>query len=87
MSWNYRIVKYRDGNGFGLHEVQYDKEGLPFSMTEEPASFVAALEEGPQGIHQSMMMARTDAIRRPIFEEPEEGKWPGKAPHYEASKV
>lgn len=23
MSWNYRIVEYADGSGFGLHEVYY----------------------------------------------------------------
>ena len=39
MSWNYRIVEYRDGSGFGLHEVFYDDKGQPWSMTEQPASF------------------------------------------------
>lgn len=78
MSWNYRIVRYRNNEGFGLHEVYYDKEGLPWSMTEEPAAFACDADEGPGGIQQSLMMARTDARIRPVFDEPE--VWPGKAP-------
>ncbi len=33
MTWNYRIVKYADGSGFGLHEVGYNLMGEPVSMT------------------------------------------------------
>ena len=40
MSWNYRIVKYANGDGYGLHEVFYDAAGNPKSMTAEPAGFV-----------------------------------------------
>ena len=68
MTWNYRIVKYADGRGYGLHEVYYDKKGKEISMTETPAIFVG---DDPEEIHGSMIIARTDAIRRPIFEEPE----------------
>ena len=67
MSWNYRIVKYADGSGYGLHEVYYDDYGNEEAMTENPASFVG---ESPEDIHGQMITARTDAIKRPIFEEP-----------------
>lgn len=76
--WNYRIVKYKDGSGFGLHEVFYDKDGEPWAMTENPASFVCDNDEGPNGINQSLSRARVDALKRPVFDEPK--KWPGKAP-------
>lgn len=87
MSWNYRIVRYRNNDGFGLHEVFYDKNNLPWTMTEEPASFVCGVDEGPNGVKQSLLMARVDAIKRPIFDEPDEGKWPGKAPDVEAREA
>jgi hypothetical protein len=29
MSWNYRIVRYRNGEGFGLHEVFYVMPACP----------------------------------------------------------
>lgn len=68
MSWNYRIVKYADGTGFGLHEVHYDKDGHEISMTENPAAFVGdTLEE----LRSSLMMAKLDADKRPVFVEPE----------------
>lgn len=77
-TWNYRIVQYRDGGGYGLHEVYYDDDGLPWSMTKQPASFVCGMEEGPAGIAGALMMARTDARKRPVLVEPK--KWPGKNP-------
>ena len=78
MSWNYRIVRYKDGSGFGLHEVYYDAEGEPWGMTKEPCSFVCDADEGPQGINAALLTARTDARRRPVLDEPK--KWPGKTP-------
>jgi hypothetical protein len=86
MSWNYRIVRYRNGEGFGLHEVFYDDFGLPWGMTENPAKFVCSTDEGPAGINDSLLVARVDAIQRPVFDEPEEGKWPGKPPAHEESR-
>ena len=78
MSWNYRIVRYRDNKGFGLHEVYYDKDGEPWGMTEDAARFICDAEEGPGGITGSLMMARTDVRKRPMLDVPD--KWPGKAP-------
>ena len=79
MSWNYRIVRYRNNEGFGLHEVYYDKDGHPWGMTEEPVRFACDAEEGPSGIITSLLTARVDARKRPIFDPPRK-KWPGKVP-------
>ena len=78
MSWNYRIVRYRDGSGFGLHEVFYDDDGEPWGMTEKPIDFACRPEEGAEGIREQVALASLDAQRRPVLEEPE--VWPGKAP-------
>jgi hypothetical protein len=69
MSWNYRIVKYADGSGFGLHEVHYDKKGREISMTENLASFAGDTAEE---VRSSLMMAKMDAYKRPVFDEPSE---------------
>lgn len=79
MTWNYRIVRYRDNKGFGLHEVYYDSEGRPWSMTVEPATFACDVDEGPEGVRGSLLMARVDAIKRPVLDVPD--VWPGEAPH------
>lgn len=72
MSWNYRIVHYFDGTGYGLHEVYYKPDGSPATMTEQPASFTG---ESPEDIRGALLMAKVDATKRPVLEEPEE--WPG----------
>lgn len=78
-SWNYRVVRYKDGSGYGLHEVYYDDDGLPWTMTEDAVRFVCDLSEGPEGIAGSLLTARVDARKRPVLDEPK--KWPGKAPN------
>lgn len=78
MTWNYRIVRYRDGQGYGLHEVHYDKDGNAWSMTTDPAGFVADAEEGPEIVIKALGMAMNDATTRGVFDEPD--KWPGKPP-------
>lgn len=79
MSWNYRIVRYKGGDGYGLHEVFYDADGQPWSMTDRPVGFVCDEAEDPKAsIRRQLMTAATDARLRPIFDEPE--TWPGKAP-------
>lgn len=50
MTWNYRIVRYPNNEGFGLHEVYYDKDGQSWGMTESPTSFVCGAEEGTAGV-------------------------------------
>jgi hypothetical protein len=78
MSWSYRIVCYRNDEGFGLHEVHYDEAGLPWGMTENPAGFACAVDEGPAGVLDSLKLALADATSRPVLDVPE--IWPGKAP-------
>jgi hypothetical protein len=72
MSWNYRIVKYKDGTGYGLHEVFYDKGGQPTGMGERPASFGCGEDEDPESIHKSLRKASADAIKRPTLIEPDQ---------------
>ena len=67
MKWTYRIVRYADGTGFGLHEVYYDAGGKEISMTAEPAGFVGDEIEEVRG---RLLLARTDAKVRPVFDEP-----------------
>lgn len=69
MSWNYRIVQYADGSGFGLHEVHYNVEGREISMTQEPCGFTGDTEQEVRG---ALMRAKMDATRRPVFMEPVE---------------
>lgn len=77
MTWNYRVVRYRNGEGYGLHEVYYDAAGQPWAMTEKPATFCAHIEDDAQcDISNSLERAMNDVVRLPIFDEPEE--WPGQ---------
>lgn len=76
MTWNYRIVEYANGTGFGLHEVHYDKDGNAIRMTVDPAAFVG---DDPTDIRGSLMMAKMDATKRPIFKEPPEWAGPSTA--------
>ena len=73
MTWNYRLVKYANGSGFGLHEVHYDANRKAISMTERAAGFVG---DTPEEIRGAMLLARTSAFRRPVFDEPPE--WNGR---------
>ena len=68
MSWNYRIVEYADGDGFGLHEVHYNADGKEVSMTSRPAVFIG---DTPEELREALMMASADARKRPVFKEPE----------------
>ena len=71
MSWNYRIVKYPDGGGYGLHEVHYDDNGKAKNMTESPAAFVGETEHE---VIRSLRMALNDAINLRVFKKPSEWK-------------
>jgi len=75
MAWNYRVVEYTDGSGFGLHEVYYDKDGTPTRMTKRPCGFFS---EELHGLHESMILARGDAIRQSVVKETEIGKAPSR---------
>ena len=74
MSWNYRIVQYKDTrHGFGLHEVFYDDEPAhePWTMNERPVSFAGGTAKE---VLQALQMALKDARRAPVLVEPK--KWP-----------
>jgi hypothetical protein len=68
MSWNYRIVRYRNG-ALALHEVHYDEKGEPKYRTNEPTDFVCDADEGPAGIVASLEMALNDARDRPVLDD------------------
>ena len=73
-TWNYRVVR-RQAHGqpyLALHEVHYDDAGKPTGMTKEPCRFVCEDEDGAESIAASLMMAHSDAIKRPILDDP----WP-----------
>ena len=70
LMWNYRIIKYCNGGGYGLHEVYYDKEtGEPESRTEEPCHFFCWEDEGPTGIIKSLQMALDGALSTPVLDD------------------
>lgn len=68
MSWNYRIVKYRDTGEYRLHEVYYNGAGEAWSMTEEPAGFCGEMEDE---VIESLQLALAAALAAEVFEEPE----------------
>jgi hypothetical protein len=67
-TWNYRIIRYKGDNGFGLHEVHYDEVGLPIAMTESPATFACDDEEGPAGVVKSLERALKAAQELPVLD-------------------
>lgn len=69
MSWNYRIVKYKDEDAYGLHEVFYNEAGEAWSMTERPVGFVG---DTKIEVLDSLSRAFADASQRPVFQEPEQ---------------
>jgi hypothetical protein len=69
MSWNYRLVRYRDGSGYGLHEIVYDGDGQPTGMTEQPISFGCDRnEDAVKEISEALKLALNDVTNRPIFD-------------------
>ena len=71
MTWRYQIVRYRDGDGYGLHEVHYGADGKPVGMTERAVGFVG---DSPDDVRQSLTRALVDAVCGPVVNEPIE--WP-----------
>ena len=70
MGWNHRVIRKSRRVGkdvhvsYGIHEVYYDSEGKPHSVTEEP---VDPYGDTPvQLLHSWMMMA--DAFTKPILD-------------------
>lgn len=77
--WIYQIVKYRDGSGFGLHEVYYNGDDEPWGMTEKPETLrigPCTADDDPTTadvLRREMASMLADAIRYDVVEEPE--KW------------
>jgi len=69
MSWDYRVVRYANGSGYGLHEVYYDEEGIPVNMTKDPVGFYG---ETNNELLKTLLMAVRNVIETPILEEPPE---------------
>jgi hypothetical protein len=75
MAWNYRIVRYRNGTGYGLHEVFYDADGKPTGMTEKPATFGCDADQDPvEEIMRSLDLAYYAARKSSILDEA--SPWP-----------
>ena len=76
--WTYQIVKYKDKSGFGLHEVYYNDDDEPWSMTSDPEvlnHLGPDIDGDPvtaEGLKQSMAVMLADAIRHDVLIEPEE---------------
>lgn len=68
MTWNYRIIRYKDG-ALGLHEIHYDDAGEPKARTSDLADFGCDEDEGPQGIVKSLRMALNDAETQPVLDD------------------
>lgn len=69
MSWNCRIVKQQDEHGytFGLHEVYYNADGEPWTMTLD-AIRLHGFEE-VEDLREALKTMLQDA-EAPVFEEP-----------------
>jgi hypothetical protein len=68
MSWNYRIVKYKNEDAYGLHEVFYNEAGDAWGMTDKPVGFVG---ETPEELKSTIVKMALSAFDRPVFIEPE----------------
>ena len=60
MNWDYRIIRYADGAGYGLHEVYYDDDGEIDMMTEDA---VGARGDTPADVVETLLMMLRDARR------------------------
>lgn len=81
MSTEWRVVRYKDGSGYGLHQVNYDNEGLPYGMSAQPVVLQVPDILGPHRIMQIMreiIQSLGNEQMVVIFNEPE--AWPGIAP-------
>ena len=71
MTWNYRIIRYQESAGYGLHEVYYSDTGEPRSRTLNPTGFACDDAEGAAGIIESLEMALADARKHPVLDDSE----------------
>lgn len=80
MSWEFRLVHHTqdDQEWYAIHEVYTDDGGKPWSMTEDPVTFVG---DSKADVIESLQRALRSSQAMNVFEVPEPGKWPGKAPN------
>lgn len=73
MTWNYRVVKYKDpdkqGVAFGVHEIYYDDENRPRAMTAEPESRRDLVGDSVEELIRIIDMWQTDVSRFPVLDE------------------
>lgn len=75
--WNYRIIKYMDGRGYGLHEVHYDENGSVRGYAECLATFYVSTEDdeletdekAQREMIRDIARALADAAARDILDE------------------
>ena len=90
--WIFQIVKYKNGSGFGLHEVYYNGDEEPWSMSSKPEilnHLGPDIDDEPvtaEGLKQNMAMMLADAIRHDVLIEPEEWAEPPFKDDLEAMK-
>lgn len=63
MTWNYRIVRYKERSGFGLHEIYYDDDGKECGMTAQ--AIVSGKTRGK--VIDVLNTAMYDATYRPTW--------------------
>jgi hypothetical protein len=65
MSWSYRILKYADNDGYGLHEVYFDANNQVTGWTERAIT----VSDTPKGIVDQLLQMRLCAKHRPVLDE------------------
>ena len=65
--WNNRIVKNKEGF-YGIHEVYYNEDGAPISMTVDS---VFGLFDSIEDLKASLELVYKDVHSREVFIEPE----------------
>ena len=65
MSWNHRLLAHKDGDDvfFQIHEVHYDKNGIPNGYTSNGVSVGSDSIAGVKGVLEKMIKC----IDKPIL--------------------
>ena len=58
----------KDGEYYAIHEVHYNADGKEIGMAVNPATFIG---DSPEEVRSSLILAKSDSSRRPVFEMPE----------------
>ena len=69
--WKYQIVKYKDGSGYGVHEVYYEKgASQPWGMGDKAETFDVDDTEDAKALCVMLADALRDCLRSEVLEEP-----------------